>query len=435
MILVSCSQKKISFSATPTEAQEIVFQMALKNKLGFSEKNVEMFYYPKALDKFFFRHTMENGENLYLIEKYYPECIGKIDCYGFTCAECDNGNWVENLIDSLEEERLADELINLLDDGLQNDFSDVYKEKKAEYLEEEELLNNFENIEDEVVTNQDENEQNLENENIDSENLNDKKSDNENAEKLEASEENDVEKIPLVEKLILDSKSRLKNLQYGKEIFVTQKTDEKEIIIHADGTKVLRKQYDLQFRLIKNEIWEISGIKDSKLILQECYEYEESSNNVKNRSVKSDEIEKNIIYNEKGLPEKNQNYSFSGEKKLLQSENLWKYNKDGKIIEEENIEYKYSGENLISKNEKKQVFIYDDSADKKDVPPDYEYYENGVLKMQTNYSSKNDYVTKIYFDDNFVVSAYYKDNVKIKDIYSVNGLVKRTKIYEQKKSE
>lgn len=427
MILVSCSQKKISFSATPTEAQEIIFQMALKNKLGFSEKNVDQFYYPPALDKFFFRHTMENGKNLYLIEKYYPECIGKIDCYGFTCAECDNGSWVVSLLDSLEEERLADELIGLLEDDSGISISEVYDEAKAQYLEEQEnLIDDFNNNDEKDSENIEETEQNPENINNDDEKLEEKKPENKAA---------NNDDIPVVEKLIIDSKNRLKNLEYGQEIFVTQKTNEKEIIIHADGTKVVRNIYDLQFRLVQKEIWEISGIKDSKLVLKEVFEYEGTTNIVKNRAVKSEDTEKNIIYNENGLPQKNQTYSIFGEKKLLQSETIWKYNKDGKITEEENIEYKYIDEKLESKSAKKQVFIYNDSDGKKELPPDYEYYENDVLKMRTEYSSKSDYVTKIYFDDGFVVSAYYKDNVKIKDVYSINGLVKRTKIYEQKKSE
>ena len=50
----------------------------------------------------------------------------------------------------------------------------------------------------------------------------------------------------------------------------------------------------------------------------------------------------------------------------------------------------------------KQVYIYtkiDKLEDNPDnLPPDYEYYENGVLRTKTEYSTKGNYSTTIVFD-------------------------------------
>ena len=106
VMTVSCSRKKLSFSEKPTQAQELIFQLAMKHRLGKAEQNVTNLFYPEKLDKFFFRHTLENGESLYLIEKYYPLCKGKIDCYSFNFPDFDSGSWVDSMLDSIEEEHV-----------------------------------------------------------------------------------------------------------------------------------------------------------------------------------------------------------------------------------------------------------------------------------------------------------------------------------------
>ena len=45
--------------------------------------------------------------------------MGKIDCYGFNFPDFDTGSWVDTMLDSLEEERLAAELLDLLENDME----------------------------------------------------------------------------------------------------------------------------------------------------------------------------------------------------------------------------------------------------------------------------------------------------------------------------
>ena len=76
---------------------------------------------------------------------------------------------------------------------------------------------------------------------------------------------------------------------------------------------------------------------------------------------------------------------------------------------------------------KRQNYSY-----KKDeeIPPDYEYYENGELKIKTTYTTKTEYTTQVFFDDSFSVITYYDDGKKLRDEYYNKDTFVREKIYE-----
>ena len=238
--------------------------------------------------------------------------------------------------------------------------------------------------------------------------------------------------------------NRLKSLEYGKEIFVPQTAGGKSVVIHSFGQKVVRSLFDSQFRLAKKETWTIAGIEDSKIEIQEDFFYEGNSEKFNRRLVKSAEKEIDITYDKKGHAVQNKTYLISGENgqgKTLKSEMKWTYDEDGNLVKEQGTEYDYVDGVLVNQRYKEQVFVHNKNAkkvkkgdstddDEDEIPPVYEYYENGKLKIRTEHSSKNDYITKIYFEDDYVVTTYYENNKKIKDVYTVGGIVKRTKTYE-----
>ena len=271
----SCSRKKLSFSEKPTQAQEMIFQLAMKHKLGKSEKNVGNFYYPERLDKFFFLHTLENGESLYLIEKYYPECKGKIDCYGFNYNDFDNGNWIDSMLDSIEEERLASELLDLLENDMEvqspieeASIADEAQSKSSAPSDETMLAETDKESETNSGTEEGSSTEETDSSAVDTET---KSEENNSSSTSEETKNNEIEnlEVPAVEVIFTDSLNRLKSLEYGKEIFVPQSAAGKSVVIHSFGQKVVRNLYDSQYRITKKETWNIASIEDSKLEIHE----------------------------------------------------------------------------------------------------------------------------------------------------------------------
>ena len=460
VMTVSCSRKKFSFSEKPTQAQEMIFQQAMKHRLGKSEKNIGNLYYPERLDKFFFLHTLENGESLYLIEKYYPDCKGKIDCYSFNFPDFDTATWVDSLLDSIEEERLAAELLDLLENDMEVQspvdeavLTAVTEEAQTGDVQTEEAAGEKDSLSGDAVLAETDTEAADGNK---AEVGGDQGASSSSGEEQTQKAETESPDLPPVEVILTDSLNRLKSLEYGKEIFVPQAAAGKSVVIHSYGQKVVRNLYDSQFRLSKKETWTIASIEDSKIEIQEEFFYEGKSDKAKQRIVKSSEKELDILYDKNGHAIQNKTYLISGgsgegngsdessgsnEKKLLKSEMKWTYDEDGNLVKEQGTEYDYADGVLINQRYKEQVFVHSknakkvkkgDSSDKDEaeIPPVYEYYENGKLKIRTEHTAKNDYTTKIYFEDDYVVTTYYVNNKKVKDVYTVGGIVKRTKTYE-----
>ena len=460
VITVSCSHKKLSFSEKPTQAQEMIFQLAMKHKLGKSERNAGNMYYPERLDKFFFLHTLENGESLYLIEKYYPDCKGKIDCYSFNFPDFDSGSWVDSMLDSIEEERLAAELLDLLENDME--VQSPIEESVLTALTEEaqtgegqtgEAAGEKASLSGDAVLAETDTEAVGGNK---AEAGGDQSASSSSGEEQTQKGEYESPDLPPVEVILTDSLNRLKSLEYGKEVFVPQAAAGKSVVIHSFGQKVVRNLYDAQFRLTKKETWSIASIENSKIEIQEEFFYEGKSEKVSRRIVKSAEKELDILYDKKGHAVQNKTYLIPAEssessesggnvdnsgKKLLKSEMKWTYDEDGNLVKEQGTEYDYADGVLINQRYKEQVYVHTknakkvkkgDSSDNEDeeIPPVYEYYENGKLKIRTEHTSKNDYTTKIYFEDDYVVTTYYENNKKVKDVYTVGGIVKRTKTYE-----
>ena len=440
VLTLSCSRKKLSFSKNSTKSQELIFQLAMKHKLGKAEYYVENLYYPEKLDKFFFRHTLENGESLYLIEKYYPDCKGKIDCYGFAYNDFDNGNWVDSMLDSIEEERLANELMDLLENDMEVQ-SPIEEPVINEQTQNEGNITSDEKLVE--ADNETQTESSTEESSSNTEESSESETDTEKKNET-TDNEADTPEVPSVEVIFTDSMNRLRSLEYGKEIFVPQSYIGKSVVIHSFNQKVVRNLYDSQYRITKKETWNIASIEDSKIEIQEEFFYDGNSDKLNKRIVKSKEKELEIIYDSKGHAVQNKTYLITGENgenKTLKSEMKWTYDEDGNLTKEQGTEYEYADGVLVHQSYKEQVYVHhkdakkvkkgekDDEAED-EIPPVYEYYENGKLKIRTEHTSKNDYTTKIYFEDDYVVTTYYENNKKVKDVYTVGGVVKRTKTYE-----
>ena len=306
LTLVSCSQKK----ETPVENPD-------KRPKQYVYEQLMAHNTPQAFERLMFMPVMGNGTLLYMFEKMYPECSGIYDSTGFYSDACDNGSWVENLIFSLEEARMGDEMLSLLED------------------------------EDSILPPIDFTEQ-----------------------------ENEIAAIETsVEKLLADSYGKLKVMEFANERFFLQPAEQGQILIHYSNNLAIRAFYDELFRLVKKEHWKMNTIEDSGITATELYEYEGEEKNPVKKIIQNDAAKVVSNYDQNGLVIKAQKYSIAGEedKKTEQLINITEYEYDSKqritVQTSTDMSYNTSGK-LAKKTVKKQLFDYkkSDAASAKASP-------------------------------------------------------------------
>lgn len=251
--------------------------------------------------------------------------------------------------------------------------------------------------------------------------------------------DNEKKEDEIIPKTLLDIQNNLKIYEYGKEIFLTSFENNKYEYVQANGKDYFRLFYDENFRLLKKEIWQISDLENSKILKTEEYSYFQDNKNPEKVIILEENKKTQAFYNEEGLISKSinfeaiENHKDKNKKQYVKiSEKNWLYDDKNRVIQENT---KFFGKSSKSKenndtlSEKKQVLVYN-SLDEK-IPPDSEYYENGILINSIKYSSEADYVKETYFENNIIVTSIYKNYVKVSDIYTKDGKVIREKKYEK----
>lgn len=361
LTLQSCSRKKESPKYEPNkEMQAYVFDNLIKG-------NAPEFFERLMNHKVF----MEGGRSVYLFEKLYPECTGIVDSQGFYSGECDDGSWVDDILFKMEEQRMGEEVLGLLED-------ETFFEPPMVQDEQE-----------------------------------------------------------LVEKRLLDVNNRLKAMEYGKEYFIPVQNNNSSIIVHYCDNKAIRYFYDPKYRLVKKENWFMQSVEDSHIVSKELFEYEEDSIYPKKKIIENQTSRLISTLNQNGLVVRAEKFLLvenaedkTDKKERTQSITTYEYDDKDRLVTEQSIDYLYEGETLKRRLSKKQVFIYKQNDENSDIPPDYEYYEDNVLRTSTEYTEKGKYSTLIIFDEENSVRTYYENHVKVKDVYMSGGKEKRVRMYE-----
>lgn len=338
--------------------------------------------------------TFEHGA-VRLLDYLYPEYLGYFDSYSQYDATADSGNWVDFISSDFrgdfiivrpeiieEKERLITELSDEL-----NEFEKKYADKKSD---------NFAGA------------------------------DSEKNDELSAAM-NSFEKK---EKSIRDSEYNIAFFSFDKEYFGTQNFTESKVLIRGDDKNMLRIYYDDELRMVKKETWKMAtDLKGSSLVTTQIYKYDNS--NVPVSSVLSGtEYKYDMLYDRNGNVTESKNYRITEKGTYLESSSRWKFDQENKIKMKESTVYKYKNDNInviLSKETKKEEYEY--KVDSK--TPDYFYYENDELRLKKIYTNTDDYITSTYFDGGFVVESYYSDYTRIKDVFYLNGKVKRVKNYAE----
>lgn len=377
LFFLSCQKKEAAPAENPA-AREFAYELFHYDLCGsFSNskynkvsRKAEL---PSGLKKLLYTPVFQNGNRLYLIEIIYPECTGEIDSYGFYSPESDNGRWVDKIVFQVQEEIIGDDITTLVESNssVQNLLSDK---------------NFFDDGTDGEVA---------------------------------------------VEKLLLDSEKRLKAMSYDKEIFMSYKGGKENRIIHSDGKKVSRLFYDEFYRLIKKEDWDIPDYENARKLLSVEYAYDNPLSKYPVEAIEITDTNKTVSrYSSSGVILQSDNYILENEKYKKLNSVFWDLDNDGRILSERKVDYtkKSSVTEIDSSFEKKQNFIY--NKENLEIPPDYEYYEDGTIKSKTIYTDKDNYVSTVYFNNGYEVTSYYQSGKKVKDVYSVDSKVIRVKNYE-----
>lgn len=318
--------------------------------------------------------------------------------YDFYSPADDNASWVEGLLAHLEEERIAQEL-SLMEDSL------------LEYEEVELPPEREENMPD---------------------------SDENPAEPSFDLQLSEVEKFfaeQKTERILTGKKSKMASVEFGSEIFVPQKSDGKTVLVHANGNEVIRNFYDLSLRLEKRETWSIPSFSDALLQKTENFVYFEESDNVSEKSITEPGFFEKISYNQAGKVLSSSRYAVTQEGSFVLSKRRLAYDEENFLVSDELIEYNYKDSDykeLAYQFSKKYTYTKNEG----EIPPDFRYYENGVLKMQNKYSStKGEYTSRIYFDGGFSVKTYYENEIRVKEVYYSGKKVTREKVYEKSEQQ
>ena len=349
------------------------------------------------------KQTEENAEA--------PEPEEDYSEYSFYSPATDNASWVEETLARIEEERIAEELR-----AMEESLSD-YEEEGLEYSEENQPAEEEESEEASEENGQEDVAAEAETE----------------TEKVQ--ELSEVEKFFLEEKNGLvktEKNNNLKFFEFDNETFSQQKVDGKLILIHSNRNSVTRNFYNENYLLEKRESWNISSAENASLEKTEWFVYFQGTSLISSKTITEKEFTERVSYNSEGRPVKSERYAVVEDKEKLISKRNFAYNSDGKIISDELTDYFYKDKDYSELDysfAKKYTYSY--NVD--DIPPDFSYFENGILKMQNKYSTtKGTYTSRIYFDDDFSVKTYYENELRVKDTYYSGNKILREKLYEER---
>lgn len=349
------------------------------------------------------KQTEENAEA--------PEPEEDYSEYNFYSPATDNASWVEETLARIEEERIAEELR-----AMEESLSD-YEEEGLEYSEENQPAEEEESEE---------------------------ASDENGQEDVAAEAETETEKVQElseVEKFFLEEKNglvkteknnNLKFFEFDNETFSQQKVDGKLILIHSNRNSVTRNFYNENYLLEKRESWNISSAENASLEKTEWFVYFQGTSLISSKTITEKEFTERVSYNSEGRPVKSERYAVVEDKEKLISKRNFAYNSDGKIISDELTDYFYKDKDYSELDYSfARKYTYSYNVD--DIPPDFSYFENDVLKMQNKYSTtKGTYTSRIYFDDDFSVKTYYENELRVKDTYYSGNKILREKLYEER---
>lgn len=179
-----------------------------------------------------------------------------------------------------------------------------------------------------------------------------------------------------------------------------------------------RVKYNSDYKPVERIVWENKNtVEDSKIILKENWKYSDKyifSNKEDLKNKKSYEIR----YSKEFLPLYVVEYCYiqnpeSTEENLLEikclvKKNLFSYDKQNRLLTDEEIFYDEKKEDKEIYR-KKSVYSYTSKSENADL----EFYENGNLRFSIKYSNDNDFIETVYFPDGKFMKTRFVNGEKV----------------------
>ncbi|MBQ0052239.1 MAG: hypothetical protein KBT11_09305 [Treponema sp.] len=274
---------------------------------------------------------------------------------------------------------------------------------------------------------------------------------------IESEEELKEDEKILQEYAYTEKDGSLRRFSYDSEGMSVNKYGENFYITRMYGKDIVRKTFDQQFRLSCIEkLYIESDARNAKLKNKKDYFYNEDelvvSKTIEEITDKKEKIE--TRYHENGLPSfiltshqeeeetkkaenksKDKKETEAPEPKYVSDKEVkLAYDENRRIVENEETIWKYSkntfGRTVTNKLNTKYVYDFSATTEENNLPPDYDFYENGELRLHRKYSSAENYVETMYFDDGFSVAVDYENGVKKQEIVYIGEKEMRRRSFE-----
>ena len=256
------------------------------------------------------------------------------------------------------------------------------------------------------------------------------------------------------EKMLLNSQERLRMFEYGEEQFA-YKTGARgsKSLVSVNSKYITQDVLDDNFNIVsKKKYHNGSSLEKSDLAFLGTYAYRKVTEDGKTRDVvmkRTDrdyekDLENIFEFNSKGFcikethsvfvddmekynrqvsealekdPEADVSKIKKSRKKQLDFVVLRTYDSKNRVLSEEEQKWYYDEIPAGICEKKKNVYQYR----KENLPPDYKYYENGILRMWEKHETDDLFTREVYFDDDIRVVSKYNRSVKISEEFIYGG--------------
>ncbi len=369
-ILISCDSKKAAGASG--DAYDFMFGLYRYAETGRTDIPLpERFFFPEDAVLLWGRSRPEGGTIMTFAERLNPSVAGISSLDGLYVPDADSAVWVDSAVNLSEEALKAGSIITEMEKSLE--VTPPFSGTGA----------------DDVFP-----------------------------------EENPVSP----EERFMASTMRLALMRFGGEVFVPSgNSDFPELIQYHDGNAV-RTFSDALFRTLRREYWKIDDFVSGRAVRTDTFTYTGDSAVPASAEVIADGG-RGVTEFSGGLPVHVSVYepvSSDEGGEFLARESFRSYTADGKLESETVVSRGYGPDGAENVSERTERFIHGTDGSS----PDYEYYEDGILRMRTVRSADGNYASEVFFDGGNSVTAYYEQGRKVRDVYKSGGEVRRVREYE-----
>lgn len=244
-----------------------------------------------------------------------------------------------------------------------------------------------------------------------------------------------------------DKNGALRRFFYDNEGLSIENCDGIIFITRNYGNDMYRKSFDERLRLIKNEKLKF-GPDPMNVILEEVRKYSYEGEAEVPSSMSFNQVQQGLFSETLYYPDGMIKQVKKSHEVLDETENseerkksavlddiceYFEYDEGKRIKTAETLTWKYSktyfGKTKVEQLKTRYDYSYNDKVEK-NVPPNFAFYENDVLRMKRLYSSSDDYTEIMYFEDGFSVEAVFKKGVKVRETIFMNDSEIRRRNFE-----